>query len=205
MARYNGMGWHNQSIRHSNARKYGKAGGYYAVMRNSDWSAKIIKTNKIPTKKDFPKSSFAEGKYKTKKEAINRANQLGYKVKKHFGQSEREYGFDLTSFKSAEDFKELLKANGLTKYKKVRHYYGNEEHYDVFSWSNSDGTLELRTGNNPITGEYNQPKMRKNEKGYASYMGIKGDNDKVERLADDIKRRATEIKDEDPKHNGFIW
>ena len=30
MAKYNGMGWHNQSIRHSNARKYGKAGGKYA-------------------------------------------------------------------------------------------------------------------------------------------------------------------------------
>ena len=30
MARYSGSGWHNQSIRHSNARKYGKAGGTYA-------------------------------------------------------------------------------------------------------------------------------------------------------------------------------
>lgn len=30
MAKYNGMGWHNQSIRHSNARKYGKAGGKYS-------------------------------------------------------------------------------------------------------------------------------------------------------------------------------
>jgi len=29
MAKYNGMGWHNQSIRHSNARKYGHAGGKY--------------------------------------------------------------------------------------------------------------------------------------------------------------------------------
>jgi hypothetical protein len=34
MARYNGMGWHNQSIRHSNARKYGKAGGTYLTMRD---------------------------------------------------------------------------------------------------------------------------------------------------------------------------
>ena len=30
MARYSGMGWHNQSIRHSNARKYGRAGGKYS-------------------------------------------------------------------------------------------------------------------------------------------------------------------------------
>ena len=32
MAKYSGMGWHKQSIRHSNARKYGKAGGTYAVI-----------------------------------------------------------------------------------------------------------------------------------------------------------------------------
>ena len=30
MAKYSGSGWHFQSIRHSNARKYGKAGGTYA-------------------------------------------------------------------------------------------------------------------------------------------------------------------------------
>jgi hypothetical protein len=31
MTRYNGSGWHHQSVRHSNARKYGKAGGTYAT------------------------------------------------------------------------------------------------------------------------------------------------------------------------------
>jgi hypothetical protein len=31
MARYSGSGWHFQSIRHSNARKYGRAGGKYAI------------------------------------------------------------------------------------------------------------------------------------------------------------------------------
>jgi len=29
MAKYSGSGWHKQSVRHSNARKYGKAGGRY--------------------------------------------------------------------------------------------------------------------------------------------------------------------------------
>ena len=33
MAKYNGSGWHKQSIRHSRARKYGKAGGIYASKR----------------------------------------------------------------------------------------------------------------------------------------------------------------------------
>lgn len=32
MAKYSGSGWHKQSIRHSNARKYGKAGGRYAIV-----------------------------------------------------------------------------------------------------------------------------------------------------------------------------
>lgn len=80
MARYSGSGWHNQSTRHSNARRTGHAGGYYAVMKNSDMSAKIIKTNKIPTREDYPDYGYAEGKYKTKKEAIARANALGYKI-----------------------------------------------------------------------------------------------------------------------------
>jgi hypothetical protein len=31
MAKYSGSGWHHQSTRHSNARKYGKAGGKYAI------------------------------------------------------------------------------------------------------------------------------------------------------------------------------
>lgn len=31
MARYSGSGWHKQSLRHSKARKYGKAGGTYAT------------------------------------------------------------------------------------------------------------------------------------------------------------------------------
>jgi hypothetical protein len=31
MAKYNGSGWHSQSVRHSNARRTGKAGGLYAI------------------------------------------------------------------------------------------------------------------------------------------------------------------------------
>jgi hypothetical protein len=79
MTKYSGSGWHFQSERHSKAKRTGHAGGYYAVMKNSNMTAKIIKTDKIPTKKDFPEYGYAEGKYKTKTEAINRALQLGYK------------------------------------------------------------------------------------------------------------------------------
>jgi len=38
MARYNNSGWHRQSVRHSKARKYGKAGGRYANER-TNWYA----------------------------------------------------------------------------------------------------------------------------------------------------------------------
>jgi hypothetical protein len=184
MAKYNGSGWHFQHTRHSNARKYGKAGGTYVLRKK---------------------------KYLVPPPAGSHEFLGGYEMVKK--QPEREYGFDLTGFKSAEDFEALLKAHGLTKHKRIFHplwhkgekFYKKGDGYTVFSWSNPEGTLELRTGNNPITGEYNMPKQRAKEKGYASYMGIKGDNDKVVILADDIKRRATEIKDEDPKHNGFIW
>jgi hypothetical protein len=34
MAKYSGSGWHRQSIRHSNARKYGRAGGEYSLQKN---------------------------------------------------------------------------------------------------------------------------------------------------------------------------
>jgi hypothetical protein len=34
MTKYSGSGWHNQSIRHSNARKYGRAGGKYSFVNS---------------------------------------------------------------------------------------------------------------------------------------------------------------------------
>ena len=33
MAKYSGSGWHHQSVRHSNARKYGHAGGKYKLKK----------------------------------------------------------------------------------------------------------------------------------------------------------------------------
>jgi hypothetical protein len=235
MAKYNGSGWHNQSTRHSNARKYGRAGGtYYDGWRHMTSAqrsnAKLERASKEAWRLRDKEDAIRKEKIDfLMKSGLHRREQLeamDYKTLndffkagleatgyKHYGQPEREYGFDLTGFKSAEDFEALLKANGLTKHKKVFHSTYNKDisltkkgdGYYSYSWSNPDGTLELRTGNNPITGVYSVPKQRENEKGYASYMGIKGENDKVEKLAKDIKKRATEIKDEDPKHNGFIW
>jgi len=265
MARYSGSGWHLQHTRHSNARKYGKAGGTY-VLRKKKYLVpppagsheflggyeaigiplEQMKLDDIKHILDNP-SSFGihpeekEGRKKYKllqelekkleKEALNDetmkeltgetdeeyAERIDNKcdvhipqniAKKHFGEPEREYGFDLTDFKGAVSFKSLLKKHGLTKYRKIWHPIfanGKKAGYYSYSWSNKDGTLELRTGNNPITGAYSQPKYRENEKGYASYMGIKGNNDKVMFLVDDIKTFATSIKGENDKELEFIW
>jgi len=58
MTRYKGSGWHYQHIRHSNARKYGKAGGQYAThitMKHSETKPQqrymqvaIYKFNELP-------------------------------------------------------------------------------------------------------------------------------------------------------------
>jgi hypothetical protein len=34
MTKYSGSGWHKQSVRHSNARKYGRAGGKYLTAQD---------------------------------------------------------------------------------------------------------------------------------------------------------------------------
>jgi hypothetical protein len=47
MAKYSGSGWHNQSIRHSNARKYGRAGGTYANMSIPELRGKLETNNHL--------------------------------------------------------------------------------------------------------------------------------------------------------------
>jgi len=102
MAQYKGMGWHRQSIRHSNARKYGRAGGkykgqFYALFPKAPFSPEkkpvIIQSKNKPIASDYKGFGFAEGGYKTKKEVVKRINELGYPTyKEHFGKSNG--GFD---------------------------------------------------------------------------------------------------------------
>lgn len=50
MTRYSGSGWHRQSLRHSNARKYGRAGGKYLTLqdkRNIQEFRKLAKENHL--------------------------------------------------------------------------------------------------------------------------------------------------------------
>jgi len=53
MAKYNGSGWHKESVRHSRAKRYGRAGGKYAkqqIMPTENW-------NPIPSNKRYMKIS----------------------------------------------------------------------------------------------------------------------------------------------------
>ena len=116
-----------------------------------------------------------------------------------------EWGFDLTDFKSAESFKNLLRRHKLASgYKRVlKQFEGFEkERYYHYTWSRKG--LKLITGNNPLTGVYSIPNRRQLDKGYASYIGIKGRDKDVKALAMDIKKTARYIKDESPGKRDFI-
>ena len=111
------------------------------------------------------------------------------------------WGFDLTSFGTADKFKDILNKFGLKKYSKVKKDLGDGIFYYMFTWYKPG--LKIQTGNNPLTGEYNQPNRRDPEKGYASYIGITGEESEVLKLKDEIKR-VGDIKDESPRRRDYI-
>lgn len=104
-----------------------------------------------------------------------------------------DYGFDLTTFENAANFLTTLELSGLSTTPKK-----NSDGY--FVWS-GDG-LEMVTANNPLTGE-NDDSRRGKEEGYASYMGITGEPEKVKKLVSQIKKVAV-YKDESPGSRDFI-
>ena len=116
------------------------------------------------------------------------------KLKDLITEGKKEYGFDLTDFKYNK-FPVVLKNLGIKP--KAKHM-GRKGFY----WKGS-GIL-IVTGNNPITGEFNNPKSRKNETDYASYIGVEGDEKKVMKAVELIKKYARAIKGEDPKRRSYI-
>ena len=107
----------------------------------------------------------------------------------------KKHGFDLTDFKR-NGFKQLLKA---LKIKPKAELDRNES-----GWEWKGNGILIVTGNNPITGEYAGSMPRKNEKDYASYMGIEGKPELVEKAVELIKKYATYIKNEQPGRRGYI-
>ena len=107
-----------------------------------------------------------------------------------------KHGFDLTDFKR-NGFKQLLKA---LKIKPKAQLDRNES-----GWEWKGNGILIVTGNNPITGEYASQKIpRKNEKDYASYIGIEGKPDSVKQAVELVHKWASYIKDESPGRRSYI-
>ena len=107
-----------------------------------------------------------------------------------------KHGFDLTDFKR-NGFKQLLKALKIKP---------KAEHSDKSggSWEWKGNGILIVTGNNPITGEYAVEGRRKNEKDYASYMGIEGKPDLVQQAIELVHKWASYIKNESPGRRNYI-
>ena len=116
-------------------------------------------------------------------------------------EGKRQHGFDLTDFKP-NGFQKVLK--GL----RIRPKAKLDRNESGWEWKGS-GIL-IVTGNNPITGEYassasgKSPVKRKPEKNYASYMGVEGKSELVDKAVELIRKYATYIKREDPKRRSYI-
>ena len=107
----------------------------------------------------------------------------------------KKHGFDLTDFKR-NGFKQLLKA---LKIKPKAELDRNES-----GWEWKGNGILIVTGNNPITGEYAGTMPRKNEKDYASYMGIEGKPELVQQAVELVHKWASYIKNESPGRRSYI-
>lgn len=115
-----------------------------------------------------------------------------------------KWGFDLTKFKP-QGFEKVLTELEIPQ-ASVKEDIGtlldNTQYRRGFTWV-GDG-IEITTSNNPITGEYSNPRMRSAEKDYASYIGIEGDRAKVLKAVKAIKMNKNYIKAESPEERDFI-
>tara|TARA_B100000073_G_C23437338_1_gene453878 strand:- start:111 stop:467 length:357 start_codon:yes stop_codon:yes gene_type:complete len=110
--------------------------------------------------------------------------------------TEVEHGFDLTDFKHNK-YPVVLKNLGI----KPKANQGRD------GWEWKGNGIMIVTANNPITGEYATRAggiPRKNEKDYASYIGIEGKPELVSRAVELIKKYSTYIKGESPGKRSFI-
>ena len=107
-----------------------------------------------------------------------------------------KHGFDLTDFKR-NGFKQLLKAL------KIKPKAQLDRNGSGWEWK-GNGIL-IVTGNNPITGEYAGGAVkRKNEKDYASYIGIEGKPELVKQAVELVHKWASYIKNESPGRRNYI-
>ena len=117
-----------------------------------------------------------------------------------------KFGCDLTSFGSINStdnekinvFKGFLKALGINPETEPSEDNG-------FTWKGDDVTLV--TSNNPITGNHHYD-SKSNEIGYASYMGLEGNKEKIEAGIKYLEHCESEdkanVKEYDPGNRYFI-
>ena len=84
-------------------------------------------------------------------------------------QNGAQHGFDLSDFKPG-GFKKFLKALNIPAIAKGSASGVSWSAGKSFYWRNKN--IIIITNNNPITGQYYEPKRRSPEKNYASYVGI---------------------------------
>ncbi len=104
-----------------------------------------------------------------------------------------EWGFDLTNI-SASNWKKVLSAVGISSKPNLKD--------EVWVWE-APG-ITIHTGNDPITGKYSRHDKREDEEGFASYIGVYGDKDKVKKVASMIHKLASYIKEENPHQSHYI-
>jgi len=98
-----------------------------------------------------------------------------------------EAGFDTTIFSTSEDFNKLLDFFGLV-------YTGQRDRNNAFMFEGEG--LKVVTSNNPLTGESNHPDTNPGvRKGFAGYIGVEGDQNKVKDFCRLVKRRCEVYKD----------
>jgi len=132
------------------------------------------------------------------------AKMEGIRMKRTTQLNHKKWGFDLTKFKP-NGFEKVLSKLGILE-GSVTDDMGTlldgTPYRRGFIWSGEG--IEITTMNNPITGEYNNPKHRGNEKDYASYIGIEGVPEQVNKAVKLIKEHNDFIKDESPNQRMFI-
>lgn len=116
-----------------------------------------------------------------------------------------EWGFDLTDFKDEDEYKRS-EEEGVKKFEELLEkfsmsYKGYSESGVGYEWSDREESIVMVTGNNPITGEYSDNKIR--EKGYLSYVGISCKSREVlQEFIIEFRNRAAFIKEES---NGRLY
>ena len=103
-----------------------------------------------------------------------------------------KHGFDLGDI-DVKDWSKILKALGI---KETPELTGKG-----YQWKGPD--ILIVTGNDPISGNYINPKQREPEVGYLSYVGVEGKPEKVKKAVNMLKKYGS-FKDESPGERQFI-